>query len=47
MEILYQLSQIYPELSIELVASIRNNMESGSAGVKARGRMILKRLKLG
>lgn len=47
MELIYQLSEIYPELAIELVASINNNMESGSAGVKARGRMILNKLKLG
>jgi len=47
MEILYQLSEIYPELSIELVASIKRNMEGGSAGVKARGQMILNRLKKG
>lgn len=47
MEIIYQLSEIYPELTIELVASIRRNMESGSAGVKARGRIILSKLKLG
>lgn len=47
MELIYRLSEIYPELSIELVASINNNMESGSAGVKARGRMILNRLRMG
>ncbi len=47
MEIIYQLSEIYPELTIELVASIKRNMESGSAGVKARGRIILSRLKIG
>ncbi len=46
MELIYQLSEIYPELAIELVASINNNMESGSAGVKARGRMILKKLRM-
>ncbi len=46
MEIIYQLSEIYPELSVELVASIKRNMENGSAGVKARGRMILNRLRM-
>lgn len=46
MEIIYQLSQIYPELTTELVASIKRNMEDGSAGVKARGRMILKKLRM-
>jgi 8-oxo-dGTP diphosphatase len=44
MEALYNLSELYPALAIELVASIRRNMEGGSAGIKARGRMILKRL---
>lgn len=47
MEIIYQLTTLYPELSIELVASIKNNMEGGSAGIKARGQIILNRLKQG
>ncbi|HKK43230.1 MAG TPA: (deoxy)nucleoside triphosphate pyrophosphohydrolase [Bacteroidales bacterium] len=44
MEILYRLTVIYPELGIELAASIRNIMDEGSAGIKARGRIILKKL---
>jgi hypothetical protein len=44
MEILYRLSLIYPELTNELSASIRVLMEDGSAGIVARGIMILKKL---
>lgn len=44
MEALYNLTQIYPELSMELSASITRNMEGGSAGIKARGRQILNKL---
>jgi hypothetical protein len=44
MEILYHLSLIYPELANELSASIRILMEDGSAGITARGRMILRKL---
>jgi hypothetical protein len=44
MEILYRLSLIYPELATELSASIRVLMEDGSAGIVARGLMILKKL---
>jgi 8-oxo-dGTP diphosphatase len=44
MEILYRLSLIYPELANELSSSIRIVMEDGSAGTKARGQMILKKL---
>jgi hypothetical protein len=44
MEILYRLSLIYPELANELSASIRVLMEDGSAGIVARGSMILKKL---
>ena len=44
MEILYRLSLIYPELAAELSASIRILMEDASAGITARGRMILKKL---
>jgi len=44
MEIIYNLVLIYPELHNELSATI-NMMESeGSAGIVARGRMILKKL---
>lgn len=44
MDILYKLSLIYPELANELSASIRILMEDGSAGITARGSMILKKL---
>jgi hypothetical protein len=35
---------IYPELANELSTSIRIIMEDGSAGITARGRMVLKKL---
>ena len=44
MDILYMLSLIYPELANELSASIRILMEDGSAGITARGSVILKKL---
>jgi ADP-ribose pyrophosphatase len=44
MEILYKLSLVYPELSNELSTSIIILMEDGSAGITARGRMVLKKL---
>jgi 8-oxo-dGTP diphosphatase len=44
MEILYKLSLIYPELTNELSTSISILMEDGSAGITARGRMILRKL---
>jgi 8-oxo-dGTP diphosphatase len=44
MEILYRLSLIYPELANELSSSIRVLMEEGSAGITARGHLILKKL---
>jgi 8-oxo-dGTP diphosphatase len=44
MEILYKLSLIYPELANELSTSIRILMEDGSAGVTARGNMIIRKL---
>jgi 8-oxo-dGTP diphosphatase len=44
MEILYKLTLIYPELTNELVSSIRILMEDGSAGIVAKGKMILKRI---
>jgi hypothetical protein len=44
MEILYKLSLIYPELKNELFTSITILMEDGSAGITARGRMILRKL---
>jgi 8-oxo-dGTP diphosphatase len=44
MEILYKLSLVYPELANELSTSIIILMEDGSAGITARGRMVLKKL---
>lgn len=44
MEILYKLALIYPELGNELATSIRIIMEDGSAGIVARGNMILKKI---
>jgi 8-oxo-dGTP diphosphatase len=44
MNLLYMLSSIYPELHGELRESILSVMEEGSAGIKARGRQILKLL---
>jgi len=44
MEILFRLSQIYPELANELSTSIRILMEDGSAGITSRGRMVLRKL---
>ena len=44
MEILYKLALLYPELGNELSASIRILMEDGSAGIKARGQLIIRKL---
>jgi hypothetical protein len=44
MEILYKLAVIYPELANELSASIIMLEGEGSAGVKARGQIVLKKL---
>lgn len=44
MEILYRLTLIYPDIANELATSIRILMEDGSAGITARGRMILRKL---
>jgi len=44
MEILYRLALIYPELAHELAASINMLQGEGSAGVIARGRIVLKKL---
>jgi 8-oxo-dGTP diphosphatase len=44
MEIIYKLALIYPELAHELVASVNMLQGEGSAGIIARGRIILKRL---
>lgn len=44
MDILYKLSLLYPELANELSSSIGIVMEDGSAGLIARGKMILKKI---
>jgi len=44
MEILYRLAIIYPELANELAASISMLQGEGSAGVIARGRIVLKKI---
>ncbi len=44
MEILYKLALIYPEMANELSATINMLQGEGSAGIVARGRMILKKL---
>jgi 8-oxo-dGTP diphosphatase len=44
MEIIYKLAQIYPELANELSATINMLQGEGSAGILARGHIILKRL---
>jgi 8-oxo-dGTP diphosphatase len=44
MEIIYKLALIYPELANELAASINLLQGEGSAGIIARGRMILKKI---
>jgi 8-oxo-dGTP diphosphatase len=44
MEILYNLSVIYPQLGNELAVSIRLLMEDGSAAIVSRGNGILKRI---
>jgi len=44
MDILYNLSVIYPELGNELSTSVRILMEDGSAGIIAKGKTILKKI---
>ena len=44
MEIIYKLALIYPELANELSATIRIIEGEGSAGIIARGQIILKKL---
>jgi 8-oxo-dGTP diphosphatase len=47
MEIIYKLALIYPELVNELAATIRMLQGEGSAGIQARGHIILKKLATG
>lgn len=44
MEIIYKLAVIYPDLANELSACVNMLHGEGSAGIKARGRIILKKL---
>jgi 8-oxo-dGTP diphosphatase len=44
MEILFNLTSIYPELANELIPAIQLLTEDGSAGILARGKMIMKKL---
>jgi len=44
MEIIYKLAMIYPELANELSATIQMLQGEGSAGILARGHLILKKL---
>ncbi|MBA4323337.1 MAG: hypothetical protein C0408_11025, partial [Odoribacter sp.] len=44
MEIIYNLAVIYPELANELSATINMLQGEGSAGVIARGHLIMKKL---
>ncbi|MFH0841116.1 MAG: (deoxy)nucleoside triphosphate pyrophosphohydrolase [Bacteroidota bacterium] len=44
MEVIYRLALIYPELAHELAASINLLQGEGSAGIKARGSIILRKL---
>jgi hypothetical protein len=44
MEIIYKLAIIYPELANELSSTINMLQGEGSAGIQARGHIILKRL---
>ena len=44
MEILYKLAVLYPELANELAATVNMLEGEGSAGIKARGRIILKKI---
>jgi hypothetical protein len=44
MEIIYRLAQVYPEITGELAATINMLQDEKSAGILAKGRIILKRL---
>ena len=43
-EILYAISEIYPDLKMELISSIENQMPHSSAGIKSKGKRLLKKL---
>jgi len=44
MEILYKISEIEPDLKIELISAIEDQIPKGSSGVKLFGRKLLKKL---
>jgi hypothetical protein len=44
MDILYDISNQYPELKNELISCIENKMPVGSAGIKSRSKKMLKKL---
>lgn len=44
MQILFNLTRIYPELSRELITVIEDQYDNNSAGFKARGKLILRQL---
>jgi len=44
MQILFNLTKIYPEMSRELITVIEDQSEHNSAGFKARGRLIINQL---
>ena len=44
MDVLYRFYEIYPDLKNELVSTIKIVMTDGTAGIKARGKAILKKI---
>ncbi len=44
MEIIYKISQLYPEIKNELISTVENMMPRSSFGIKSRGRKLLKKL---
>ncbi len=45
MTVLYNITKTYPEIKNELIMMIEDHLPYGSAGIKSRGRNILKQLK--
>ena len=46
MDILYNLSQLYPEIKKELIYSIENQLPYSSAAIKSRGKKMMRKLRL-
>lgn len=44
MDVLYKITESYPELKQELISSIENLMPHASVGIKSRGKRLLKKL---